>query len=100
MATKIETRRRRIVAKLAKAHAELATLKEDCSALGHGGKLTGKYGANTGNWCSGDDSYWVDFDCPLCGKHWTEDQDEVWYDREGRVMRTKDGILFTKVGDR
>jgi hypothetical protein len=31
-------------------------------------------GANTGNWCKDDDSYWYTFDCPVCGKIWREDQ--------------------------
>jgi len=94
---KVETKRKRIDAKLAKLHAELVELKQQCHDTGHGGVLTGKYGANTGNWSSTDDSYWVDFHCPLCDKRWTEDQDDVWFDRNDKVMRTKQGIFFTRV---
>jgi hypothetical protein len=59
--------------------------------------LTGKYGANTGNWSSTDDSYWVDFFCPNCGKRWTEDQDEVKVDRKDMQMKSKEGFTFTKI---
>lgn len=27
---------------------------------------TAKYGGDSGNWCSSDDSYWVDLHCPDC----------------------------------
>lgn len=30
--------------------------------------------SDTGNWCKADDRYWYEFDCPDCGKRWTEDQ--------------------------
>lgn len=32
------------------------------------------YKGDTGNWCKDDDSYWIEFDCPDCGKRWHEDQ--------------------------
>lgn len=35
--------------------------------------LTKKHGADTGNWCPSDDSYWTDFHCSLCDKRWTEE---------------------------
>lgn len=31
--------------------------------------------ADTGNWCTSDDSYWTVHHCTDCGKHWTTDQD-------------------------
>lgn len=31
-------------------------------------------GANTGNWCPQDNSYWYDYDCHVCGKLWREYQ--------------------------
>jgi hypothetical protein len=30
--------------------------------------------SDTGNWCPSDDSYWYTFECPECGKYWTEEQ--------------------------
>ena len=33
-----------------------------------------KAGANTGNYCKEDDSYWYDCHCPDCQKYWQEDQ--------------------------
>lgn len=53
--------------------------------------LLGKYGSNTGNYCRQDDSYWVDFMCPNCGKHWTEDQEDVG------LLTSKEGFGFSKV---
>jgi hypothetical protein len=32
-----------------------------------------KYEADTGNWCSADDSYWTVYTCSLCEKRWSED---------------------------
>lgn len=31
---------------------------------------TMKYGADTGNYCKADDSYWKDYKCPDCNKQW------------------------------
>ena len=53
--------------------------------------LTGKYRANTGNYCPEDDSYWVEFKCPRCDKQWTEEQSEV------RLGMTKDGHSFARI---
>lgn len=33
-----------------------------------------EYKADTGNWSKSDDSYWIEFKCPDCGKYWTVDQ--------------------------
>jgi hypothetical protein len=33
--------------------------------------VTGKYGANTGNWCPDDDVWWITLYCSLCDKGWT-----------------------------
>lgn len=94
---KIETRMNRIEKKISELEVQRSELRKECHELGHEGKLTGRYGANTGNWSSTDDHYWVDFYCPQCGKRWTEDQDDVWFDRKDKVRRTKDGILYAKV---
>ena len=32
------------------------------------------YKGNTGNYDPSADSYWIDWDCPHCGKKWTTDQ--------------------------
>lgn len=62
-------------------------IKEVQAVCTHKG-LVGKYGADTGNYCSQDDSYWVDFTCPECGKKWTETQKEV------RYQTSKEGFKF------
>lgn len=69
------------------AYKEIKEIQSVCTHEG----LTGKYGANTGNYCRDDDSYWVDFTCPECGKTWTEDQEEVGY------QTSKEGFKFTRV---
>lgn len=51
-------------------------------------KITIKNKSNTGNWCSSDDRYWSECKCLVCGKFWTEDQDEI-YDK---YIRTGKGI--------
>lgn len=33
-----------------------------------------KYRSNTGNYGPSADSYWIDYDCPDCGKKWWESQ--------------------------
>ena len=30
--------------------------------------------SDTGNWCKSDDSYWIDCDCSICGRHWVAPQ--------------------------
>lgn len=46
---------------------ELRSLQSACP---HTNK-TGKYAANTGNWCPQDDDYWISVHCPDCTKQWT-----------------------------
>lgn len=29
--------------------------------------------SDTGNWSKADDMYWTDFECPDCGKRWSEE---------------------------
>lgn len=41
--------------------------------------------SDTGNWCSGDDKYWYQFECQDCGHRWTRDQNE--YNNEERAKR-------------
>lgn len=66
---------------------EIDDIQNACTHEG----LLGAYGANTGNYCKQDDSYWVTFLCPECGERWTEDQEEVGY------QSSKKGFKFTKV---
>lgn len=33
-----------------------------------------KYRSDTGNWDRSQDSYWIEFKCPDCGRRWIEDQ--------------------------
>jgi len=71
---------------ISKIYKEIKEIQSTCM---HDG-LIGEYGANTGNYCRQDDSYWVDFMCPECGKEWAEDQLDVGY------LVSKEGFKFTK----
>lgn len=33
-----------------------------------------KYCGDSGNWDRSEDSYWIEYRCPDCGKFWTTDQ--------------------------
>lgn len=61
--------------KLAKWHQVIRDAQNECEHPG----LTGEYGSNTGNWCSQDDCYWLDLDCPVCGKRWSIDSNDPEY---------------------
>lgn len=56
--------------KIKKALAKISSIQEECTHIG----VHIKYGANTGNWCPSDNSYWIDWVCPHCEKRWTTDQ--------------------------
>ena len=60
--------------------------------------LVGEYKGNTGNWDRNDDSYWVDFRCPVCEKFWTEDQKDVKYVRVNGNFEyvSKEGFVYRK----
>ena len=53
-----------------KIDGEIKRLQEVCPHP----NVTQKYGSNTGNWDRGDDYYWIDWNCPDCGKRWTTEQ--------------------------
>ena len=63
---KLETRRKRIQAKMSKLYAELLTLQDSCEHL----NAFGMYQANDGNYDPSCDSYWLECRCPECGKRW------------------------------
>lgn len=49
--------------------SELKALQDEC---GHT-NVVKKHESNTGNWDPHDNQYWIDYTCPDCGKHWTEE---------------------------
>lgn len=88
---KTKTKLKQIRTKQVKAELELEQLQAECE---HPNRLV-KYGANTGNWCASDDSYWIDIFCPDCEKMWTVDQDFIGnrygkYERVGKYEKNKD----------
>jgi hypothetical protein len=68
--TIIQRQREGIEADIASLHEELKALQKKCKHR----KVVKVPHADTGNWDKSDDRYWYTFDCPECGKHWTEDQ--------------------------
>ncbi len=59
-----------IQSELKERNVELKVLQEECQHP----MATRFNRGDTGNWDRGQDSYWVECDCPDCGKHWQEDQ--------------------------
>lgn len=58
--------------KIDKYHKEIMKLQQECQHT----YVTKKYRCNTGNYDPSQDSYWVEFSCPDCYKHWTKDSKE------------------------
>lgn len=65
----VRAERARIDLELEKLHAEKEELQKTCPHT----NATKKGNSSTGSW-DRDDSYWWEFDCPDCGKRWTEPQ--------------------------
>lgn len=53
-----------------KLNNELKEIQEACSHPKPA--VISKHDANTGNWSSADDSYWIDHHCTMCDKHWRQ----------------------------
>lgn len=70
MVTSIKTRVDRIHNAFTKLQKDLKRLQDECTHP----NVEKEYKADTGNWDRGDDSYWINFDCPDCRKRWMEDQ--------------------------
>jgi len=69
MTTPIKTRYKRLKAKIDNAYADIKCLQQECSHPDVGRS----YNSSTGNYLNKDE-YWIDFNCPDCGKWWREDQ--------------------------
>ena len=64
-------RRRRLLDRLQTVlRADEAKLQNECAHPA----ASKKYGASTGNYDPSADGYWIDWNCPDCGKHWSTDQ--------------------------
>lgn len=61
-------------------NTELHRFRNECQHL----NIKYKYKSNTGNWCSVDDSYWLDIICKDCGKPIRIDSER---DPEGYKLR-------------
>lgn len=77
----------RIKAMQERLRQEWQILQNECTHE----NFTGKYGANTGNWCEQDDTYWITCKCPDCEKNWTvyDEEDKEEYRRLSRTGRVK-----------
>jgi len=71
-----------------------AHIQDNCPHEG----LVGEYKGNSGNWDRNDDSYWIEFDCPVCNRHWNEDQSDASYKIvDGKYEHvSKEGFVFNK----
>lgn len=79
----IQTVRAQLTTIISEAQLLLRQLQVECPHV----NKTGVYKGNTGNWCSQDDSYWIDAKCPDCGKSWMIDSEMEQY-------RTFDGVIL------
>jgi hypothetical protein len=72
MSTPAQIRRRRATIK--KRFLILCAAEDALQAECAHPNASKQYGASTGNYDPSADSYWIDWDCPDCGKHWTTPQ--------------------------
>lgn len=75
-------KRRRIEIKIDEYELKLAELQNSCPHH----NLEYKNRGNSGSW-DRDDSYWTEWFCPDCDKHWTTDQS---YDIKVKYSHAKD----------
>ena len=67
---KTELKVKRLREKMKALAMELFQIQEGCDHAN--AKKVAK--SDTGNFCKADDEYWLDCDCPVCGKFWRERQ--------------------------
>jgi hypothetical protein len=68
----VKAKRLKLEAIMNEAAMALQELKKTCD---HSGKVTYKYCGDSGNYDPGHDSYWIEWRCHDCDKHWITDQD-------------------------
>lgn len=68
------TQIRRRMAVINRNQLKWDTAERDLQAACSHVNVSKKHCADTGNWDSYDDSYWIEYRCPDCGKFWSEDQ--------------------------
>lgn len=86
MMTTIREQVERINTMRSRLQRELFAIQDACP---HTTK-TGKYGANTGNWCASDDDYWISVQCSDCKHTWTiyNSENPVGYKTfDGEIIR-------------
>ena len=88
---KTRTRINKIKQKIRDLQAELEQIRASCPHPG----LTGTYRADTGNYDSSADTYYIVYRCPECDAHWQEYQNEIRRDTETGEWLTRDGFKFT-----
>ena len=70
----VKKKRLQIENKMLTLHANLGTLREECTHQ----DLTYKYGGDSGNYDRSQDCYWIDWNCNDCGKRWSTTQDDSY----------------------
>lgn len=79
----VQRKRISILDKITKLGNQLTELQSLCLHT----DVTKKYGGDTGNYDPSQDSYWIDWHCPDCGKRWTTDQDRENVLKPGREIK-------------
>lgn len=67
---KIRNKINSIKNKILKHNQDIMHIQSDCEH----NSTRRTHRANTGNYCRGDDIYWIDCVCLICDKHWQDSQ--------------------------
>jgi len=79
----VQRKRQSISDKIDKLVGQLCDLRETCIHP----NVTKQYRGDTGNYDPSQDSYWINWHCPDCGKLWTTPQDRENNLKPGIVIR-------------
>lgn len=66
----VQRKYKTITGRVSKLNEQLEELRSLCLHP----NVDKKYRADTGNWDPHQDSYWIDWHCPDCGRRWRTDQ--------------------------
>jgi hypothetical protein len=87
----IRSEKENLTKQISELQKQLQNLQEICSHE----IVEGEYKANTGNWCSDDDSYWISATCLDCGKRLHADLNTELYnklDKSGMISSQYDSV--------
>lgn len=78
----VQRKYRSLTEKITKLYDQVAELQHECTHP----DVTKQYRGDTGNYDPSQDSYWINWHCPDCGKRWRTDQDRENLLKPGRKI--------------